>query len=81
MAKNWDSLITALTLTRSDPTKNLHRDYRLDVQPDLFGAGASSANGAAFGQRDGQSRTVPYPAPAETKASPRIDLMPTGCEA
>lgn len=30
--------MTALTLTRSDPAKNLHRYYRLDMQPDLFGA-------------------------------------------
>lgn len=26
-----------LTLTRSDPARNMHRYYRLDVQPDLFG--------------------------------------------
>jgi predicted DNA-binding WGR domain protein len=30
--------MTAITLRRSDPTSNLRRYYRLDVQPDLFGA-------------------------------------------
>jgi len=29
--------MTALTLTRRDPARNMHRYYRLDVQPDLFG--------------------------------------------
>lgn len=29
--------MTALILTRSDPTRNMARFYRLDVQPDLFG--------------------------------------------
>jgi hypothetical protein len=30
-------MMTVLTLHRTDPTKNLHRYYRLDVQRDLFG--------------------------------------------
>jgi hypothetical protein len=30
--------MTALTLYRPGPPKNLLRFYRLDVQPDLFGA-------------------------------------------
>jgi predicted DNA-binding WGR domain protein len=30
--------MTALTLTRRDPSRNMHRYYRLDVQPDLLGA-------------------------------------------
>ena len=38
-------VMTALTLRRSDPIRNMHRYYRLDVQLDLFGAGASSASG------------------------------------
>jgi hypothetical protein len=29
--------MTAIILHRSDPAKNLHRYYRLDVQRDLFG--------------------------------------------
>lgn len=30
--------MNAVTLYRIDPAKNMHRFYRLDVQPDLFGA-------------------------------------------
>ena len=30
--------MTAITLTRSDPVRNVHRYYRLDVQQDLFSA-------------------------------------------
>ncbi len=26
-----------MRLTRTDPTKNMHRYYRLSIQPDLFG--------------------------------------------
>jgi predicted DNA-binding WGR domain protein len=29
--------MSALTLTRCDPSRNMARFYRLDVQPDLFG--------------------------------------------
>jgi predicted DNA-binding WGR domain protein len=29
--------MTALHLRRVDPARNMHRFYRLDVQPDLFG--------------------------------------------
>jgi predicted DNA-binding WGR domain protein len=61
--------MTALTLRRSDPTKNLHRYYRLDVQPDLFGAWCFIREWGRIGQRGGQSRTVPYPTPAEAQAA------------
>jgi predicted DNA-binding WGR domain protein len=30
--------MTSITLTRHDQARNMHRHYRLDVQPDLFGA-------------------------------------------
>ena len=29
--------MTALYLRRIDPARNMHRFYRLDIQPDLFG--------------------------------------------
>jgi predicted DNA-binding WGR domain protein len=51
--------MTALTLTRRDPTKNLHRYYRLDVQPDLFGAWCFIREWGRIG-RSGQVRVVPY---------------------
>jgi len=61
--------MTATTLTRRDPTKNLHRYYRLDVQPDLFGAWCFIREWGRIGQRGGQSRTVPYPTPTEAQAA------------
>jgi hypothetical protein len=63
MAKNWDSLITALTLTRSDPTKNLHRDYRLDVQLTCLGLVL-------------HPRVGPHLASATDKAAPSPTLPP-----
>jgi predicted DNA-binding WGR domain protein len=30
--------MTAVTLHRIDPARNMRRFYRLDLQPDLFGA-------------------------------------------
>jgi len=53
--------MTAITPHRGDRTKNLHRYYRLDVQPDLFGAWCFIREWGRIGQRGGQSRTVPYP--------------------
>jgi predicted DNA-binding WGR domain protein len=32
------SVITGVTLHRSDPARNMWRYYRLDIQRDLFGA-------------------------------------------
>jgi predicted DNA-binding WGR domain protein len=54
--------MTALTLSRSDPTRNLHRYYRLDVQLDLFGAWCFIREWGRIGQA-GQTRTVLYPTP------------------
>jgi predicted DNA-binding WGR domain protein len=56
--------MTAVTLHRSDSTKNLHRYYQLDVQPDLFGAWCFIRDWGCIGKRGGQSRTVPYPTTA-----------------
>ncbi len=61
--------MTAITLTRTDPAKNLHRYYRLDVQADLFGAWCFIREWGRIGQRGGQRRTVPYPTPAEAQAA------------
>jgi predicted DNA-binding WGR domain protein len=60
--------MTALTLRRSDPIRNMHRYYRLDVQLDLFGAWCFIRGWGRIGQA-GQTRTVLYPAPAETQAA------------
>ena len=60
--------MTALTLTRSDPAKNLHRYYRLDVQPDLFGAWCFIREWGRIG-KSGQVRIVPFPTPDEARAA------------
>jgi predicted DNA-binding WGR domain protein len=61
--------MTAFTLIRSDPAKNLHRYYRLDVQRDLFGEWCLIREWGRIGQRGGQSRTVPFTTPAEAQAA------------
>jgi predicted DNA-binding WGR domain protein len=60
--------MTALTLRRSDPIRNMHRYYRLDVQPHLFGAWCFIREWGHIGQ-SGQTRSVLYPTPAEAHAA------------
>jgi len=42
----------------------MHRYYRMDVQPDLFGEWCLIREWGRIGST-GQTRVVPYPAPAE----------------
>jgi predicted DNA-binding WGR domain protein len=60
--------MTALTLRRREPARNLHRYYRLDVQLDLFGAWCFIREWGRIGQA-GQIRTVLYPTPHEAQAA------------
>jgi predicted DNA-binding WGR domain protein len=60
--------MTAITLTRSDPSRNIHRYYRLDVQPDLFGAWCFIREWGRIG-RGGQIRSVPFPTLSEAKGA------------
>jgi len=60
--------MTTITLTRSDPARNMHRYYRLDVQPDLFGAWCCIREWGRIGQA-GQTRSVLYSTPAEAEAA------------
>jgi len=60
--------VTAVILTRSDPARNMHRYYRLDVQPDLFGAWCPQREWGRIGQA-GQTRSIPYPSPHEAEAA------------
>jgi hypothetical protein len=55
--------MTAITLHRSDPAKNLHRYYRLDVQHDLFGAWCFIREWGARAApvKRGKSPTLPPP--------------------
>jgi predicted DNA-binding WGR domain protein len=50
--------MTALILHRLDPVRNLRRFYRLDVQPDLFGAWGLIREWGRAGQA-GQLRVDP----------------------
>jgi predicted DNA-binding WGR domain protein len=61
--------MTVLTLHRTDPTKNLHRYYRLEVQPDLFGAWCFIREWGRIGQRGGQRRSMPFPTPDEAHSA------------
>jgi predicted DNA-binding WGR domain protein len=61
--------MSAITLHRSDPTKNLHRYYRLDVPPDLFGAWCFIREWGRIGQHGGQCRSTPFPTSAEAQAA------------
>lgn len=60
--------MSALTLTRIDPARNMQRFYRLDVQPDLFGAWCFIREWGRIG-RSGQVREVPCPTLAEAQAA------------
>ncbi len=55
--------MTAITLRRSDPARNMRRFYRLDVQPDLFGQWCLIREWGRTGAA-GQTRIVPFPTPA-----------------
>jgi predicted DNA-binding WGR domain protein len=60
--------MTAITLTRIDPARNMQRFYRIDVQPDLFGDWCFIREWGRIG-RAGQVREVPYPTPSEAQAA------------
>jgi predicted DNA-binding WGR domain protein len=52
--------MSAVILHRRDPARNLHRFYRLDVQPDLFGQWCLIRAWGRIGSAGGQTRTVTY---------------------
>jgi predicted DNA-binding WGR domain protein len=51
--------MSAITLTRIDPARNMARFYRLDVQPDLFGGWSLWREWGRLGSA-GQVRHAPY---------------------
>jgi predicted DNA-binding WGR domain protein len=59
--------MTAVTLHRIDPTQNMSRFYRLDLQPDLFGAWGVVREWGRIG-RPGRLRVDPYPTESEAAA-------------
>ena len=60
--------MTAITLHRTDASRNMHRYYRLDVQRDLFGQWCCIREWGRTGQA-GRTRIVPYPAPEAAQAA------------
>ena len=58
----------SLTLTRSDPARNMARFYKLDLQPTLFGDWSLIREWGRIG-RAGTVRTATYPTEAEALAS------------
>jgi predicted DNA-binding WGR domain protein len=56
--------MSAITLHRIEPAKNMRRFYRLDVQPDLFGRWSFVREWGRIGC-PGRVRIEPYPTTAE----------------
>jgi len=62
------SVMSGVTLHRTDPARNMWRYYRLDIQRDLFGAWCFIREWGRDGQA-GQTRTVPYATPDAAHAA------------
>ena len=60
--------MNAVVLYRIDPAKRMHRYYRMDVQPDLFGEWCLMREWGRIG-RAGQIRVAPFPTPEEAAAA------------
>jgi predicted DNA-binding WGR domain protein len=60
--------MTAIVLYRINASKRMHRFYRLDVQPDLFGQWCVVREWGRIGSA-GQIRVVPYPTEGEARAA------------
>ena len=60
--------MNSLTLYRIDPSRNMRRFYRLDVQPDLFGQECLIREYGRIG-RSGQTRIAPFPSISEAQAA------------
>jgi predicted DNA-binding WGR domain protein len=57
-----------VVLYRIDRAKHMHRYYRMDVQPDLFGAWCLMREWGGIG-RAGQTRCVSFPTWTEAEAA------------
>jgi predicted DNA-binding WGR domain protein len=60
--------MSAVILHRIDQARNMHRFYRLDVQPDLFGEWCLVREWGRIGS-GGQTRSVPFPTSREAQAA------------
>jgi predicted DNA-binding WGR domain protein len=60
--------MNAVILYRIDAPKSMHRYYRMDVQPDLFGQWCLMREWGRIGST-GQTRSAPFPTPHEAEAA------------
>jgi hypothetical protein len=61
--------MSAITLHRTDAARNMHRYYRLDVQPDLFGEWCFVREWGRIGRpRADAQRPLPYRAGSTRRA-------------
>jgi predicted DNA-binding WGR domain protein len=60
--------MTAVILYRIDPAKRMHRYYRMDVQPDLFGEWCLMREWGRIGG-GGQVRSFPFPTLADAETA------------
>jgi predicted DNA-binding WGR domain protein len=59
--------MNAVILYRIDETKRMHRYYRMDVQPDLFGEWCLMREWGPIGST-GRTRSIPFPTPQDAQA-------------
>jgi predicted DNA-binding WGR domain protein len=60
--------MNAVMLYRIDAAKRMHRFYRLDVQPDLFGHWCLVREWGRIGS-SGQTRSLPFPTAQEAESA------------
>lgn len=60
--------MNAVILYRINHERRMHRYYRMDVQPDLFGAWCLMREWGRIGST-GQTRLIPFPTPQEAHAA------------
>ncbi len=60
--------MNAVILFRVDTTRRMHRYYRMDVPPNLFGEWCLMREWGRIGST-GQTRSLPFPTPQEAEAA------------
>ncbi len=60
--------MTVVVLYRIDPANRMHRYYRMDVQPDLFGEWCLVKEWGRIGSA-GQTRSVPFSTPHDAEVA------------
>jgi predicted DNA-binding WGR domain protein len=60
--------MSAIVLYRIDSSKRMHRYYRMDVQPDLFGQWCLMREWGRIGST-GQNRSLPFPTPHDAETA------------